>query len=176
MINEAQLERFIEDDHEIMTWLPIEKVDKYGKKKFDRILLLTSHQILIIHDGVTDLEVKSNLEIKTLEYIVRPVRLEGQICYEYLLCFSNKNASCMHLVMLSNPKEFIDLLKLRWVKFNPKKTLKVFAVSQNLTEYHTGNNAGNKYTFENKPDDQFRVAKEEILSNEEYMRKQSLQP
>jgi hypothetical protein len=55
--------------------------------------------------------------------------------------------------MLSNPKEFIDLLKLRWVKFNPKKTLKVFAVSQTLTEFHTGNNAGNKYTYESKPDD-----------------------
>jgi hypothetical protein len=83
-----------------MTWLPIEKVDKYGKKKIDRILLLTSHQILILLDGVTDLEVKSNLEIRSLEYIVRPIKPEGQICYEYLLCFSNKNSSCMHLIML----------------------------------------------------------------------------
>lgn len=56
-----------------MTYLPVEKVDKLGKKKIDRILLLTSHQILIILDGVTDLEVKSNLEIKSLDYIVRPI-------------------------------------------------------------------------------------------------------
>lgn len=100
MINEAQLESFIDEDHEIMTWVPVEKVDRYGKKKIDRILLLTSHQILIILDGVTSLEAKSKLEIKMLDYIVRPIKPEGQICYEHLLVFSNKNASCMHLIML----------------------------------------------------------------------------
>ena len=42
-ITEAQLEQFIEEDHEIMTWLPVYKVDKLGRKKNDRIVLLTSH-------------------------------------------------------------------------------------------------------------------------------------
>ena len=79
----------------------------------------------------------------------------------------------MHLLMLGNPVEFIDFLKLRWVTFNPKKTLKVFAVPDSLTNYHTGLGGANKYSFENMPDDEFRVHEEEILSNDEYLRKKN---
>ena len=54
-----------------------------------------------------------------------------------MLCFDNDYKSCMHLIIEVDWNEFFDFLKLRWVKFNPEKTLKVFGVQEkSLMSYH----------------------------------------
>ena len=43
----------------------------------------------------------------------------------------------MHLILDEDMDIFFALLKLRWVNFNPDKTLKVFGVrDQSLLQYH----------------------------------------
>lgn len=43
----------------------------------------------------------------------------------------------MHVVMQEDWDEFFTYLKLRWVNFNPDKTLKVFGVPEkSLMSYH----------------------------------------
>lgn len=85
-----------------------------------------------------DLEIKTKLEIKVLEYIIRPSSILGVIGNERILSFTNNRKSCLHLELLGDPEEFISLLKLRWSWFNPNKTLKVFAVpSDSLIEYNS---------------------------------------
>ena len=43
----------------------------------------------------------------------------------------------MHLILEDDMPILFDLLKLRWVNFNPDKTLKVFAVKDGtLLQYH----------------------------------------
>jgi len=66
--------------------------------------------------------------LKCLEYIIRPAATLGVIGNERILSFINNRRSCLHVELLADPEEFISLLKLRWPIFNPKKTLKVFAV------------------------------------------------
>ena len=127
-VNEGHLSKLIDPDHEILNWQPITKIDKFGKKKIDRFILLTTHQILIIYEGVMDLQIKTQLELKCLEYIIRPAATLGVIGNERILSFINNRRSCLHVELLADPEEFISLLKLRWPIFNPKKTLKVFAV------------------------------------------------
>ena len=36
----------------------------------------------------------------------------------------------MHMLMMGDFQEFFDFLKLRWVKFNPEKTLKVYGATE----------------------------------------------
>jgi len=76
-----------------------------------------------VYEGGLKLEVKSNIDIKYLDYVI--MSLNSQ---EVMLCFDNEFKSCMHLVIENDWSEFFDYLKLRWVKFNPEKTLKVFGV------------------------------------------------
>ena len=54
-----------------MNYQPVTKIDKFGKKKFDRIVVLTSHQILILYEGGLELEIKSSLDIKYLSYVIK---------------------------------------------------------------------------------------------------------
>jgi len=89
--------------------------------------VLSSHQILIFYEGVLKLEIKSNLDIKVLSYIIKSTDPESK---EMMLCFSNKNKSCVHVILQEDLQEFFDLLKLRWAFFNPDKTLKVFGVPE----------------------------------------------
>jgi hypothetical protein len=77
---------------------------------------------------------KSNIEIKYLEYVIKSKHKDSQ---EIMLCFDTKKKSCMHMVLLQDWQEFFDYLKLRWAKFNPSKTLKVFGVPEkSLMQYH----------------------------------------
>jgi len=110
-------------------------MDKFGRKKFDRIIVLTSHQILILYEGGLELEVKSSLDIRYLSYVIKSVAAGSE--NEIMLCFSNKHKSTMHCILEDDMSIFLDLLKLRWVNFNPDKTLKVFGVKDsNLLQYH----------------------------------------
>jgi hypothetical protein len=87
-----------------------------------------------VWEGGVELEIKSMLDIKYLDFVIRS--RHKQAAQEILLCFNNKQRSCMHMV-LKDVKEFFDLLKLRWINFNPKKTLKVFGVPEpSLLMYH----------------------------------------
>lgn len=70
-ISENALAKFVNPDHAIMNFQPVIKLDKLGKQKIDRIIVLTSHQILILYDGVLELEIKSMLDIKYVHYVVR---------------------------------------------------------------------------------------------------------
>ena len=126
-INESQLQKFIDSEHSIMNFQPVVKIDRFGKKNIDRIIVLSSHQILIFYEGVLKLEIKSNLDIKVLSYIIKSTDPESK---EMMLCFSNKNKSCVHVILQEDLQEFFDLLKLRWAFFNPDKTLKVFGVPE----------------------------------------------
>jgi len=73
----------------------------------------------------------------------------------------------MHMILEEDMDEFFDLLKLRWINFNPKKTLKVFGVSDSqILQYHT---SGNKnYNIINMPPEDSRLRAEEVISQEEY--------
>ena len=126
-INESQLQKFIDPEHSIMNFQPVVKIDRFGKKNIDRIIVLSSHQILIFYEGVLKLEIKSNLDIKVLSYIIKSTDPESK---EMMLCFSNNNKSCVHVILQEDLQEFFDLLKLRWAFFNPDKTLKVFGVPE----------------------------------------------
>lgn len=117
--------KFINPDHAIMNFQPVVKLDKLGKKKIDRIIVLTSHQILIIYDGVLELEIKSMLDIKYLHYAI-----VSQKSNEIMLVFNNRGKSNMHIILDEELGEFFDLLKLRWALFNPDKTLKVYSVPE----------------------------------------------
>ena len=100
-------------------------------KKVDRIILLTTHQILIVYEGGLELEIKSRLDIKYLSYVIKSLKSN-----EILLNFQTKNMSQMHLVLNEDLEEFFDLLKLRWINFNPFKTLKVYGVpEESLLQY-----------------------------------------
>ena len=80
------------------------------------------------------MQVKSSLDIKFLHYVIRSVYPGSN---ELMLCFNNKNKSCMYVILDEDLSEFFDLLKLRWVNFNPDKTLKVFGVKQkSLVQYY----------------------------------------
>jgi len=97
--------------------------------------VLTSHQILILYEGGLELEIKSSLDIRYLSYVIKS--LAAAASYELMLCFNNKHKSTMHLILEEDMSIFFDLLKLRWVNFNPDKTLKVFGVKDsNLLQYH----------------------------------------
>ena len=80
---------------------------------------------MIFYEGVLKLEIKSMLDIQVLSYIIKSTQPDAN---EMMLCFSNKNKSCIHVVLQEDMQEFFDLLKLRWAFFNPNKTLKVFGV------------------------------------------------
>ena len=110
-----------------MNHQPVIKLDSFGKKKIDRIIVLSTHQILIVYEGGLDLEVKSCIDIKFLEYIIKSTHEKSN---EILLQFNNKKRSCMHMILNEDLQEFYDLLKLRWATFNPNKTLKVFGVPE----------------------------------------------
>ena len=124
-VSENALLKFINPDHAIMNFQPVVKLDKLGKKKIDRIIVLTSHQILILYDGVLDLEIKSMLDVKYLHYAII-----SQKSNELMLVFNNRGKSNMHIILDEELGEFFDLLKLRWALFNPDKTLKVYAVPE----------------------------------------------
>ena len=75
----------------------------------------------------------------------------------------------MHVVMKDDWDTFFTYLKLRWVNYNPDKTLKVFGVPErSLMSYHQ--TAGQtKYNISNAPDEKYRVRDEEILAQQDYL-------
>lgn len=84
-----------------------------------------------------DLELKSKLEVKCLEFIIKSA---NESPLELMLFFNNKQRSCMHVQLLGGEgedEEFYNLLKLRWTSFNPEKRLFVFKVPpKELLQYH----------------------------------------
>ena len=84
--------------------------------------------MLIIYEGGLELEVKSILDIKYLHYVI--VSLHQPESNEIMLVFNNKQKSNMHVVMKDDWDTFFTYLKLRWVNYNPDKTLKVFGVPE----------------------------------------------
>lgn len=71
------------------------------------------------------------LDIKYLHYAI-----VSQKSNEMMLVFKNKGKSNMHIILDEDLAEFFDLLKLRWAKFNPESTLKVYSVpDENLLKY-----------------------------------------
>ena len=148
-----------------MNFQPVIKLDKFGKRKIDRVIVLTSHQILIVYEGGLNLEVKSILDIKYLHYVIKS-QAEGS--NELMLCFDNKQKSCMYIILNEDLQEFFDLLKLRWVTFNADKTLKVYGVPEaSLMQYHQTSSQQN-YNILNLPGEETRLRDEEIISLEEY--------
>ena len=142
------------------------KLDKFGKQKIDRTICLTTHHILIVYEGVLDLELKSKLEIKCLHFIIKSATRPNEI----MMFFNNKQRSCMHVIMLGEegePEEFYNLLKLRWTSLNPEKRLRVFAVpGPELMQYHQ---TQAKYDFDTQmPPDKYRLVEEEVVPNQEY--------
>ena len=67
--------------------------------------------------------------------------------------FNNRGKSNMHIILDEELGEFFDLLKLRWAKYNPDKTLKVYNVpEESLLQYLPDN----KYTIQNLPPEKYR--------------------
>ena len=129
--------------------------------------MLTTHQIIIVYEGGLKLEVKSNIDIKYLDYVIKSCHPQSN---EYMLCFNNKQKSNMHMILHLDWQEFFDYLKLRWVKFNPEKTLKVFGVPEkSLMQYHQTASNANKYDIINIPPEEYRLRDEEIISQQEYL-------
>lgn len=67
---EDELVNFIDSDHVIMNFQPAIMFDKFGKKKIDRIIVLTTLNIIIIYEGGLRLEVKKEIDIKWLDYVI----------------------------------------------------------------------------------------------------------
>jgi hypothetical protein len=50
----------------------------------------------------------------------------------------------MYIILEEDLMEFFDLLKLRWVNFNPDKTLKVYGVQEkSLVQYYQSSSSYN---------------------------------
>ena len=163
-VTQSEIEKFIPPDHAIMNFQPVVKIDRFGKKKIDRVIVLTTHQILIAYEGGLELEIKSSLDIKFLAYIIKSTDNES----EMLLCFGNRQKSSMHIHCEEDPDEFFDFLKLRWINFNPTKSLRVFGVpSKDFLQYHAANNTKN-YNIQNLPGEECRLKDEEVVSQEEF--------
>ena len=74
------------------------------------------------------------------------------------------------MVMMGDWQEFFQFLKLRWVNFNPERTLKVYgATEKSLLQYHQTSVQNNKYNIENRPGEDKRLRDEEIISQTEYL-------
>ena len=72
----------------------------------------------------------------------------------------------MYCVLDEDLQEFFDLLKLRWVNFNPDKTLKVYGVKdKSLMQYYQSSSA---YNILNLPGEETRLRDEEVISQAEY--------
>ncbi len=129
---EEELVAFIDSEHVMMNFQPVVKLDKFGKKKIDRIIVLTTHQIIIVYEGGLKLEVKTNIDIELLDYVIL-----SHTSSEVMLVFNNQQRSCLHMILEQDWETFFDYLKLRWIKFNPEKTLKVFGVQdKSLIGFH----------------------------------------
>jgi len=121
--------------------------------------VLTSHQILILYEGGLELEKVSSLDIRYLSYVIKS--LAAASTNELMLCFNNKHKSTMHLILEEDMSIFFDLLKLRWVNYNPDKTLKVFGVNDsNLLQYHQNP----KYNIVHVPPEECRLTEDEVIS------------
>ena len=153
------------------------KLDKFGKKKIDRTICLTTHHILIVYEGVLDLELKSKLEVKCLHFILKSAANPAEL----MLFFNNKQRSCMHVVLNGagdEPEEFYNLLKLRWTSFNPEKRLFIYSVpAKELMQYHQLTSNTSKYDFDTSmPPDKYRLVEEEVVPNGEYVATQTGKP
>ncbi len=91
---EEELIKFIDTEHVMMNFQPIIKIDKFGKKKIDRIIILTTHQIIIVYEGGLRLEVKTNIDISMLDYVIL-----STTSIEVMLVFNNQQKSQLHMVL-----------------------------------------------------------------------------
>ena len=64
---------------------------------------------------------------------------------------------------------FFDLLKVRWIVFNPNKTLKVYGVHEkSLIQYHQTSVQNQKYNIVNIPTEDKRLRDQEMLGKDDY--------
>jgi hypothetical protein len=78
-----------------------------------------------VYEGGLQLEIKTNIDIALLDYVIL-----SQTSKEVMLVFSNEQKSCMHMILEQDWQEFFTYLKLRWITFNPNKTLRVYGVPE----------------------------------------------
>jgi hypothetical protein len=93
--------------------------------------------------------------IEELKYIIK-----STLSKEILLYFDTDFD--MRLTMETRD-EMLDLLKLRFAKFCPKKHLKVYGIpEESLKKYKASKQRGSTYAFDCEPPSKFRLRKEEI--------------
>lgn len=150
--SEEDLVNFIDSEHVMMNFQPVIKIDKFGKRKIDRIIILTTHQIIIVYEGGLKLEVKTNIDIAMLDSVIL-----SKTSNEVMLCFNNPQKSQLHMILQQDWQEFFDFLKLRWITFNPNKTLKVYGVNEKSLMQYQVSTQQNKYNISNMPTEDKRL-------------------
>ena len=72
------------------------------------------------------------------------------------------------MILEQDWQEFFDFLKLRWITFNPNKTLKVYGVQDKSLMSFQQTTAQNKYNISNIPSEDKRLRDQEVLGQQEY--------
>jgi hypothetical protein len=94
--------------------------------------------------------VSKKVPIEELKYIIK-----STLSNEVLLYFDTD----FDIRMICETRdEMLDLLKLRFAKFCPKKHLKVYGIpEESLKKYKASKNRGSTYAFDTEPPSKFRL-------------------
>lgn len=120
--------------------------------------MLSTHSLYILSSK----DVSKKVPIAELKYIVK-----SMLSKELLLYFDSDFD--MRLVFESRD-EMLNLLKLRFAKFCPKKHLKVYGIpEESLKKYKASKQRGSMkgYAFDCEPPSKFRLQQEEIQTQRE---------
>ena len=117
------------------------KISRWGIGQ-DRFVILSTHCIYVLSTK----EVSKKVPIEELKYIIK-----STVSKELLLYFD----SDFDLRLIFETREdFLDLLKLRFAKFCPKKHLKVYGIpEESLKKYKASKQRGSTsgYAFDTEP-------------------------
>lgn len=126
------------------------KISRWGIGQ-DRVVVLSTHCVYILSTK----DVSKKVPIEELKYIIK-----STMSKELLLYFDTDFD--MRLICETRD-EMLDLLKLRFAKFCPKKHLKVYGIpEESLKKYKASKQRGSSYAFDCEPESKFRLRKEEI--------------
>ena len=126
------------------------KISRWGIGQ-DRVVVLSTHCVYILSTK----DVSKKVSIEELKYIIK-----STMSKELLLYFDTDFD--MRLICETRD-EMLDLLKLRFAKFCPKKHLKVYGIpEESLKKYKASKQRGSSYAFDCEPESKFRLRKEEI--------------
>jgi hypothetical protein len=115
------------------------------------VVVLSTHSIYILSSK----DVSKKVNIEELKYIIK-----STVSRELLLYFDSD--SDMRLIFESRD-EMLNLMKLRFAKFCPKKHLRVYGVpEESLKKYKATKSRGSMYAFDCEPPSKFRLKDEEI--------------